>query len=777
MNKKNIFKDDVIEHIEDDIEKIRVRTGMYISYRGEKGALHLGRELTNNAIDVVEDEDTPGKNVTIHFDENTNELKVSDDAQGIPFDKVELISTKLQTGSKLNKKGGSNSAGENGVGLTAINALSKSLKYVIYRQYMNDKGEIFTEKGTFLFREGRLIDKKIEPSTKDKHGTTISFIPSEEILGKCNIPVEEYIAWVEKMSYIVSSKCNIKLSVLRKGKEVDTVYKFKRKNGFVDYMDVVNDKRLVAPISIKGQINDVKVQFAFTYNPTSNEETTDTFVNYVNTIDGGSHVNAARGALTSLILKQAKNFMTETELKKYDILPNDCKSGLVMIMNVFCDDPGFASQTKEKTDSSDLFHAVRTVVSAKLTKYFKDNPKELKKIIDYVKKVARARLEVTKIKKSDYESKDVFAENSLDNFDPATGNGYKELWLVEGNSAKGGLVKARDPRFQAIFALRGVSLNSFGKTISEVLTNKEFKTLTQLLGCGIGKDFDIKKLKYNKIIIMTDSDIDGDNITSLICAYFYMHQRQLVSAGVIYKGQAPLYLVDKADKKYVMSKSEYFDLCIEEMSRRVSISEDDRQYSRKEISEFLYRNRNYLDILKNVNKFYFIHSDIIEFLVKYRKHKDFIGKLRKSFDEVIIDKNNIEFIYEGNYQYIHLDEKFEDRVIDLDKYINEDNKGVLYYGFKDKDNFISSKMSIGAILRYIDTVAPVTLDRWKGLGSVPEYIFWDIAMNPAKRELIQLRAHDIEADLKKINILHGPEAALRRELLEGYKLNKEDIDN
>lgn len=774
--KRDKFNEAEIEHIEDDIDKIRVRTGMYISYKGSKGALHLARELTNNMIDEVEDENSPGRNVTIHLDENTNKLTVSDDGRGIPFDKVEVISTKLQSGSKLRKSGGAKSAGENGVGLTAINALAKSLQYSIHRQFLDDKNQTITEKGTFLFNEGRLINKKVESASKEKHGTTVAFIPSEETLGPCAIPVEEYVSWVEKLSYIVSSKCNIKLSVLRKGKEVDTVYKLKRKNGFIDYMDVVNEKRIVAPISLSGSANDVKVQCVFTYDPNSNEELTDTFVNYVNTVDGGSHVIAARNAITSILLKQAKNFMTENELKKYEILPNDCKSGLVMIMNIFCDDPGFASQTKEKTDSSELFHTVRNIVTTKFNKWCKDNPKELKKIIDYLKKVAKARLEIVKIKRSDYESKDVFAENSLNNFDPATGKGYKELWIVEGRSAKGSLVKARDPRYQAIFGLRGVSKNAFGKSLAEVLSNAEFKALIQVLGCGVGRDFDLSKLKYDKIIIMTDADIDGYNITSMVSAFFYTVLRPIVLAGKLFKGQAPLYLVDKAEIKYVISKAQYFDLCIKEVSKRISISLDGVKWSKERISDFLYKNRTYLEKLRNVNAFYFIHSDIIEFLVKYRKHTKFKSILNSNFKEVTLENDMLELIYDGNYQYLHLDEKFDERMKEMDYLVNEVNEGNVYFKFEDR-NYSNDKMSIGQILKYIEKISPETLDRWKGLGSVPDYIFWDIAMNPKKRSLIKLSTQNIEADMRCFYVLHGPEAALRRELLDGYKLNREDIDN
>ena len=655
-------------------------------------------------------------------------------------------------------------------GLTAVNALSEELKYVIFR-----RGK---EKGMFLFNDGKFINSKITKMTADnKHGTMVSFKPSEKYLGHCQIPIDELIIWVRNLSYTIDESIDIRLHILKKGKEADTTMKFKRKNGFVDYLDILTEEKLVDPISIKGNIDeDTSIEVAFTYNPKNHEEKIDSFVNFINTVDGGVHVNAARFAVTSCLSKLSKTVLTEAEQKKFDINNEDCKSGLVMAINLFCPDPGFASQTKEKVSNDELFRPIRSFIQDKVYKYFRDNPKILKKIIDYLKKVVKARLEVDKIKKSDYAPADNFKEILLKNFSPASNNsGYRELYIVEGGSAKGNLVNARDSRYQAIFALKGVAMNTFGEKLTKVLDNDEFTALIQILGTGVGKDFNIKKLKYDKIIILTDSDIDGYNITSLVCVFFFIHMVEIVKAGLLYKGMAPLYMI-KGNDRFAISRQDYFEQCLESKVRKVHIHDtNDKKLTTNGLRDFFTRNRTYVDILKSIYEYCYVHPDIIEFIARFRRESNFKKLLKKKFVELDFEtENTISGPYAGAHQYLHMDIVFDDKIKQLEDMIFDTNDGELYFYLEENNNKI--KMTIGAILMACKKYEPPVAERWKGLGSIPRDIFWETTLNPEKRTLIQLTIESIEKDLLEFRILHGSDAQLRRDLLDNYKHDKEDID-
>lgn len=772
MPKESIFKDDKIVHIEDDVEKIRVRTGMYISYLGSKGALHLVKELVNNNIDEVMSDESPGDTVEVFFDEKANMLTSSDNGRGIQFNDVELISTKLQSGSKLGND--SDKAGENGVGLTAVNALSSILKYTIHRQV----GDNESQKGIFEFNEGKLVNKKVTSIKGAKHGTMFTYVPSEKILGSCKINPDEILDWVTKESYLVDKNIAIKLSILRAGKEIESVSKFKHKNGFADYLDVLSKEQLVAPISIKGKKDDIKVQAVFTYNPKNNEELVDSFANYVNTIDGGVHVNACRYAITSCLSKLSNELLTDAEKKKFEITNDDCKNGLVLAINLRCNNPGFASQTKEKCGNDELFKPIRMMIYNGVLKYFKDNPKELQKLATYLKKIAKSRLEITKIRKSDMASFDSFSESVMRNYSPANGHGYKEIYMVEGLSAKGSVNNARDPFYQAVFAFRGLTLNSMKATLARIWENAEYRNLIKIHGMGIGKDFDLKKSNYDKYIIVTDSDIDGYNITSGISLFFLLHARPVVEAGRLYKALAPLYQVkDGNGYRYVTSKLEFFEMCIGEYVKDTTIYIPGKgEMDKKGIERFYVENKTYIDTLKELYTYYYTNPDIVEFVTKYHHDKNFAKLLNQRFPELKFEDNCVIGSYKSAYQYMYLDGMFDKKSDKLRTLIEDTNKGQLYYDFKDT-NGIKKDLSIGNILKIADKYRPRIEDRWKGLAGVQPEIFWETVLNPRKRTLIQLSIDDLEADLKKMHALHGDCPELRRALLDNYKLDKDDIDN
>ena len=776
MAGNSVFKEAEITWIEDDVEKIRTKTEMYVSYRGSRAALHMAKEVVNNHIDEVTDPDSPGTTVEIFCDEARNMVTSSDDGRGIPLEKVETISTKLQSGSKFDKSGAA-SAGENGVGLTAVNALSNTLKYIIHRQ----TSETTSDKGTFEFHEGKLVSKKISGIKGAKHGTTMVYVPSEEVLGSCQIDCDDLTKWVDKISYIVGKDTTLKLSVLRKGKDVESNMKFRHKRGFVEYLDVMSKEQLVAPVMVQSEMTSEginKVQVAFTFNPSANEENIDSFMNYVNTIDGGVHVNAARFAICSCLSKLANEKLTDAEKKKFEITNDDCKTGLVMAVNVFCRHAGFTGQTKEKCGNDDLFKPIRGMVYTEVMKFFKKNSKELDRIVSYLKKVAKSRLEITRIRKADMAGFSSFDSSVMKNFSDKTGHGYGELYIAEGLSAKGSINAARDPRFQAVYALRGLTLNTILASLAKIKNNPEIWTLVRIMGTGIGKYFDLTKSNYQKYIITTDADIDGSNITSSTSAFMFFHARPIVEAGMLYKALPPLYKVkDGKDYKYAVSNSEFAEMCIDTYVRETGVSLDGTRMSKSELKKFYTDNERYLDTLKSIYSYFYTHPDIVEFCVRYKDQSNFTSLLKKRFPELKLEDGCIKGSYAGAFQFVPLDNVFDTKTYQLkDLIFNDTNKGNLFYDYQDANGVLKS-VTIGNVLAKAETHKPAKEARWKGLGAIQAETFWETVLNPEKRKLIQLTTDDIEADMQKMRVLHGDDPSLRRALLDNYKLNINDIDN
>ena len=381
----------------------------------------------------------------------------------------------------------------------------------------------------------------------------------------------------------------INLSVKKKGKESIISKKYVNKNGLYDYVDKVCHKGSVDPVhfmkSMKLTEKDRGEEFerfmglevAFTYDPSSVEFFCDSFVNMINTIDNGTHADAVKQAICQYFSKKAKESMTERESKKLDIIFNDITQGLVLTVylatNMNCQ---FTGQTKEKVSSSELFKPVRDMTYRALNEYFTNNSKDLKKIIDRIKVNCKARIESTKVRNSVIKGEtNNFEQYLLKGYTPCNNTGkndYRELLIVEGQSSAGSVSQGRfDNDTQAILGLKGVPLNSYGLNLDRVLQNAEMNTLVRVLGTNIGPKFDISKLYFDKIIIMSDSDSDGYNIASLICAFFMYHMPEIINQGHLYKAVAPLYKLKNKEHPFVHDKRGFIDVFEDNIRNYVTI--------------------------------------------------------------------------------------------------------------------------------------------------------------------------------------------------------------
>ena len=789
------FIDDVIEHKEDDIEKIQTKPNMYISYLGSAGSLHLAKELINNGIDECINKNSPGDTIDIFLDEAENTITVSDNGRGIAPESMIVVSTKLQSGSKFDRLSSSSSAGENGVGITAANSLSEKFEIIVH---------IYGEKSKVQFCRGKTKDGVVTTKIKnaDKHGTTFVMQPSKFFMGDdCDIIADDLIAWLDKIIYLVPSDIKINLSIKKKGKESLVTKKYSNKDGLYDYIKKLCNKPLVSPIhfikttkmteTFHGEKYErfLGIEAAFTYDANSVEFTTDSFCNFVNTIDGGIHVDGVRQGLVQYLGKMTRESLSERDSKKYDIIPSDVTQGLVLTVYLNTTfQPQFTGQTKEKVGNSFLFKPIRELTYAALFEYFKANPKELKKIIDRVKLNAKARVESTKLRNSVIRGEaNNYEEFLMENFNPANNKGkndYRELFLIEGKSAKGSSSEGRfDRDTQAIFALRGVPLNAFGAKLDKVLLNDEFRTLVKILGCNIGERFDINKLKYNKIIILSDSDSDGFNITSLLCAFFITHLPELVKRGYIYKAVAPLYRIKSKYKDFILNKQEYVQIFEKQIRDNILLYDinTNKPYTNLELQDLLMVNRNYFEELQRTSNHLAIHPFLLEYIAIHRHEKDFYKKFKKKYPELTIDEDNVmSGIYEGKYQILIMDKLFDKRMKEMDRYIHEINKDHMYFIVKEKnsnDLIDRGTMTLGEFLGLCNKFQPIIQARYKGLGELKPKELRDTTLDPDNRILIRLTVDDIEKDLSVFNILHGDESDERKLMMEHFRINREDLDN
>ena len=794
------IRDDHYEVIFNDIEKIQMKPSQYIGALGRAAAMHLSKEIINNMIDEVISPFAVGKDVTIYLDEKENTLSVSDNSRGIPFDMIENVCTIIASSTKFTRENSADSAGENGTGQKAVNALSEFFEITVTRE---------GEKGKIRFELGKKVKplKVVKIKNAAEHGTNITFKPSSIFLGDdCQIVGDDLKEWVEKEIYLIPRDVKITLIIDYKDKEGTYKKTYKNKNGLYDYVDLIAENKIMKPLmlskriqlkelvtnrrnNLKGKLGDkiemdrfLGVQFAFTFSEGTQDIKLDSFCNFVNTFDGGVHQDAIKKAITDFFVKETAKTINKKDSADLTIMPRDVEQGLTMVCYLATNiNPQFISQIKSKVGNGDLFSPVRILTSECLEEYFKDNAKELKKICDFVKTNAKGRLasikarnSVIKEEKSDlsrFKNKNLIPPNTL------SLNSYNELIIVEGNSA-GNEAARYDNDVQGLFKVRGYLMNTFNQPTDKILVNEEIRNLISALGCNIGRAFNINKLLYDKIIILTDSDADGYEISSLICAFFVYHMPEIIKQGKLYKGISPLYKVKDKNNPYILSKREYIEAYEKNVAKSIVLYDpkNGKALSKTEMLDFLYINRNYAEILNKLAKHYSIHPDIIEFMAINHGAKNLSKLINKRFPEISIDKNVLVGIYENKYQILVIDELFVKKLQPLIDAI-EANKHSHYELVEKKNKDVRTLMTIGRIMEVCSNYELSIEMRYKGLGELNANELKSTTMNPHNRMLIQITMEEAEKELERFNIFHGNNADARKEMFGTISLEKEYLDN
>lgn len=537
------------------LEHVRRRPAMYIGDVSSRGLHHLVYEVVDNSIDETLAGYCDKISLTINKDSS---ITVEDNGRGIPTDihpeekrsALEVVMTVLNAGGKFDRNTYKVSGGLHGVGVSVVNALSKWMKVEVKRN-----GKIFFQE----YKAGIPVApvKEIGKTDKNISGTKTTFIPDDSIFKNVNFKYDILEARLRELAYL-NKDVTIEIKDLRNNKS----NKFHFEGGlkeFVKYIDSTRKSLMKEPIFIKGERDNTQVEVAFQYNESYNDNIF-TYVNDINTTEGGTHLIGFKTALTRTL----NNYGTKANIIKSDkiqLTGDDFREGLTCVISVKVPEPQFEGQTKTKLGNSEVKSIVETIVGEQLQNYLEENPSISKRIIEKCLKAAEAREAARKARelirrKNALEFSGLpgkLADCSIS--DPA----LCEIYIVEGDSAGGSAKQGRDRRFQAILPLKGKILNVEKARMNKILENEEIKSIITALGAGLGNsdEFDESKLRYGKIILMCDADVDGSHIRTLLLTFFYRHMREIIDSGKLYIAQPPLYKIKiNREEHYAYDESE-----------------------------------------------------------------------------------------------------------------------------------------------------------------------------------------------------------------------------
>ncbi len=798
------------------LEAVRKLPGMYIGSTGIEGMHHLVYEVVDNSID----EALAGYCKSIFVRININgSITVEDDGRGIPVDihqpqgvsAAEVVLTVLHAGGKFDKKSYKVSGGLHGVGISVVNALSQKLDMEIYRD-----GYVYRQSYSKGIPLGRL-----EKSEKtNKRGTSITFIPDYEIMEYNNFDFDILSNRLRELAFL---NAGIRINIID---EINNKsHDFKYDGGIKSFVEYINQNKnaiIKEPIFITAKKDDVITDIALQYND-GYSEILYSYVNNINTKEGGTHLVGFKSALTRVInnyyISNANNFKDRGGKRNetIQISGDDVREGLIAVVSVKMPNPQFEGQTKTKLGNSFIKGVVESLINEKLTEFFDENPQTAKIIVEKALDAARAREAARK-------AKELVRRKSLLDFSSLPGKladcqekdpSQCEIYIVEGDSAGGSAKQGRDRKYQAILPLKGKILNVEKARLEKMLGSDEIKILITALGGGITSGsskkeesfFNLEKLRYHKIIIMTDADVDGSHIRALLLTFFYRYMKEVIENGYLYIALPPLYRVKRGNSESYLKDDESLDAFLVNESLN-SLSVYRKQYNaadlildKKWVKESIDKIKNYKNLINKLNK-----THISKIITEYLLNNDITSKdlLKDGVSES--DKLNgmINFLKdEGHEVNLINDEDFEDYnklIIRFKNFIPSaciDKKfleSVDYKTIYNLDGEIKSLELLNVIIvadskKYevknmndfydiIKSKAPqnISIQRYKGLGEMNPEQLWQTTMNKETRMLRKVNINDlIEAD-GMFDILMGDKVEPRRKFIEDNALNVVNLD-
>ncbi|MCI0416650.1 DNA topoisomerase (ATP-hydrolyzing) subunit B [bacterium] len=780
------------------LEAVRKRPAMYIGTTGPMGLHHLIYEVVDNSIDEAHAGFCTEIEIVIHID---NSVTVRDDGRGIPVDwhkeenksAAEVVMTTLHAGGKFDSGAYKVSGGLHGVGVSVVNALSETLDLEIWRD-----GKVYMQS----YKRGEPVTALEEVGTTQKRGTQITFKPDSEIFDTIEFSHDILVQRFRELAFLTRG-----VSIRFIDERLDKEQVFQSEGGVVSFVSFLNQNKTVLhpdPIYIHGERNGVLVDVAIQYNDTYTENVL-SYANAINTKEGGTHLSGFRSALTGTINNYATKYNFLKDFKE-GITGEDVREGCIAVLSVLIPNSmqlQFEGQTKSKLGNSEIKGLVQSLVNEKLGECFEENPSVADKIILKSLDAARAREAARKAKELT-RRKGALEMDSLpgkladcQEKDPK----LCELYLVEGESAGGSAKQGRDRKFQAILPLKGKILNVEKARFDKMLSNAEIRTMITALGTGIGKeDFDAGKLRYHRIIIMTDADVDGSHIRTLILTFFFRQMPELIERGHLYIAQPPLYKIKKGKKElYIKDDRELDRHLLRNVADEytITVGNSEKEFKGDVLYQAISKMGEAEALLKKLEKRGYPAS-LTEILVKeppmdkkFFQESENLEKLKSRLLAVVKDSAGIvnqdpeHGLYEleikiKNYRQFKLNWQFFAspewvRLHELFRVISDfQSSDILVQGNGNKQVIENWKMLFRVM--HESSRKGWAISRYKGLGEMDPDQLWDTTMNPQVRTLLQVNIEDaIQAD-QIFSTLMGEEVDPRKAFIVEHALEVKNLD-
>ncbi len=796
------------------LEAVRKRPAMYIGSTGVQGLHHLVYEVVDNSIDEILAGGCNKIDVTIKED---NICSVTDNGRGIPVDPMkevkdpklkgksalEVVLTVLHAGGKFDAGAYKVSGGLHGVGVSCVNALSEWLEVTVHRE-----GRIWKQE----YKRGKPQHDVKQAGTTDGHGTTVTWKADTEIFGEGVLSFDVISNRLRELAFL-NPGCRITIIDEREESKKHTFFFEGGIKQFVKFLNtnkqVINDE----PIFVSKSEGDIVLDLAIQYN-TDYSETMFSFVNNIKTTEGGTHVSGFRSSLTRVINDYIKKYDLLKD-KNFNVTGDDCREGLTVVVSVKVPHPQFEGQTKTKLGNGEVEGIVKTLTGEALGVFFEEHPSIAKAICQKGLGAAEAR-EAARRAKDLARRKGSLTDSGLpgkladcQERDPKK----SELFIVEGDSAGGSAKQGRDRVFQAILPIRGKILNVEKAQLVKIISSDAVRTLISAIGTGIGEGeagFNLEKLRYHKIVIMADADVDGQHIRTLLLTFFYRQMRQLVEQGHVYIAQPPLYKVKKGKfEAYFENEEKLQKWQMKEAVGGITVKAKGRKLEGKDLAELLdliiaidntarkleTKNLTLKDYLKfqadgavplyrietgpETYKYFFTEKEWQDYENEYiQKHKDALA--REGVPEAEIDDEELgpEFQPLGEFtRFNNISAKLKPLGWSIADFHNEDPKKADVFEIsnektltaaKDLKGLLDTAMKIGA--------AGAHIQRYKGLGEMNPEQLWETTMDPMRRKLLKVQLEDPAEAEKMFTTLMGDKVEPRRVFIEQNALAAKNLD-
>ncbi|OQA74295.1 MAG: DNA gyrase subunit B [Candidatus Dependentiae bacterium ADurb.Bin246] len=756
------------------LEAVRKRPGMYIGDTNINGLHHLVYEVVDNSIDEAMAGFCRNIKVTLTKD---GWARIEDDGRGIPtaIHPTEGISaatvalTVLHAGGKFDKDTYKVSGGLHGVGVSVVNALSKHLKMTVYRE-----GKIHYQEFKEGIPQGAL---EVIGESPRKTGTTIEFLVDDSIF---EVTKYEFNILKKRFKEVAYLNPIISITLEDELAKIKEVYHFE--GGIKQFVaDLNKETALCEVMHFSDKVDGVEVDIAMMYNDTYIEKTL-SFVNNIRTIDGGTHEAGFKAGLTRSISKYLSENAAARE-KDAKITGDDVREGLIAVVSVKVPEPQFEGQTKGKLGSSYVRPIAQKLTSDNLDKYFEENPTHARAVMEKALMAARGR-EAAKKARELTRKKDSMSVGTLpgkladcQSKDPT----IRELYLVEGDSAGGSAKQGRDRVYQAILPLKGKILNVEKSRLDKILKSDEIRNIITALGCGIGEDFNDEKVRYHKIIVMTDADVDGSHIQTLLLTFFFRFLRPIVEKGYLYIAQPPLYRYKKGKNEIYlkdnnalsaylienglenfefegMGYNDLLDLFKQVARYRAMLEQLAKRYSLIEVLKYLIENSDLVNL---------------EFPTLYEKVKLFLEARGYNILSKTITETKIQLFVQTN---AGLEELIIDEELFASPYFSEST--FIFTKLKERDLTLFEGRDLIELLEEIESLAKkgAYIQRYKGLGEMNPEQLWETTMTPENRRLLRVKIEDAEAASDTFTLFMGDEVEPRRNYIESHAKDVEHLD-